>query len=568
MKGFLVCIVSCSALRFNEVAPDVDLVEGSRRRRRSAYDSANVEYIIRYPGKRSTDTAKITAYQVKLVEDISSLVYGALQLTANVAETSPNVVKLVKAGMKVAPWDLASSLLQSRTEAAFFSDLVSWPENPGWKTLAPVTPSVFDSLFKTSTFTSDLQTKLRANKGLAAYTGYGVDNTRDMVVTERTVSTSTLKGTFKLRLTVSDPPGVGHGEPTLGSFATATAVTTAAEGNALALVMQAKDALAAAFGASKDFISIERSDYLSKKCSSQIMFNFATTSEAGNLEVAADSLADAAQMDLTFQALFANAGALVLDVDADKVTVAHFMSKETNLKGTTQGIGTSPRRFNVQLKYETPCTGLTNDKPNAADQEAVAVNTAIGSGAVNNDAHLAIVQKIYDEVRKSVPHNVVFGKTAGATFDAAAAGGKSSLNPKQITMPVFTMVADNLKLGTGDGGNTGRIYTGAKGKYNTEEATTDMNEVWGEVANDVGAVPQNKNADYRVKYEIRIKNAINSKAAKIIGEYTAMAVASGKDTDAFSVKVKDSLAGALSLLEIGCTVTNVWMRSEDTETIF
>jgi len=585
-KLICICLSICSGLRFNEVVSSIEddatTLAGRRRRRRkgiSSYDSSNVEYIVTYAGSRTSTASKVTAYTNKLAEDIAVVVLANLQLTAGVAETSAKVIKDIKDNLKISDWTPSSALLQ--TTAGTFTDFVTWPENPGWKTTSKVSDSVFDSLFKTSGFSAALKAKIIAQCGTAPYTQYGVDssNTALISVVERTVSTSTLTGTFKIRLTVSNPAGGENALTPKGSFSSEVAVTRVQdEGNAQELMYQAKSALANAFRVNLDYVSVERSDQMSHKCSTQIMFNFPTQSEVGNKVAAADLLVKAALLDRSFEKVFQQAAATVLNVDVEKITMNTFLTKSD--LGGALGTGTAASRIiDMQLKYETPCTGLTGRPagggkfvagesiPKWYDEEAFRVESEIGTG----NEHLVFINKIWTEAVKSSPYSVTYTKACEDDFKKIAGGDVSANNPKMITLVAGALLAANLKQGITNTrvGVDDKVYADGKGRTNTDVLGKDMNVNWGEVPNnEVGTEPWANNAEYRIKYLIAIKNAEDSKAATMIQSYVKMADDSADDTDAFSVKVKDSLAGSNRLLNLGCTVTNVWMRSEATKTIF
>jgi len=575
MKIVLLTIIGwSSALRFNEVQPGVglDVQEGRRRRRKGVgfYDSSNVEYIVKFPGVRTTTALAVAAYKVKLAEDIGALVFDELKSTAGVTETALSVNTHMKNFLKVTDWTLSTALLETKTP--HFTDIITWPENPGWKTITPVSPNVFDNLFKRVEFTTLLQTKLRAESVDAIYLAYGVTGATAECV-ERTVSTSSLTGTFKVRVTVSDPAG-GVLKPLFPSFASEVAATKVEdEGNPQAFLTEAKKALAGAFGVNTDYLSVERSDYMEEMCSTQIMFNFPTTSDVLTLQTAANALAEAAIVDRKFHEVFTKAAATVLEVDAEKITMNTFTHHTT--LGTGAGVnGQTARNIAMQLRYATPCTGVTGGNiPFWYDEEASRVYTEIGA---DDTAHKLIAQQIFDEARKSSPFLVTFkDKAADDAYIKICnenAKGSTAANKRYISLPATTLANDNLLAlvneAAGSAGVADKVYQDGKGLKATAPDEHDMNAKWNVLPNTVGTAPQSDNAEYRIKYVISIKNAIDSGAAALVKSYVAMADASADDTDAFSVKVKDSMAASKSLLGLGCTVTNVWMRSEATSTTF
>jgi len=599
---FLVVVSSVSALRFNEVHAGVESVagegngnevtdtEGRRRRRRKGvgfYDSPNVEYIIQYPGKRVTDAVKVEAYRVKLAADVASLVLGELVLTAGVAETALKVNKDVKDNLKVSDWTLQSSLLQ--TGDPTFTDLVSWPENPGWKTTAPVAPSVFDSLFKTTGFTGKLQALMRVNNGDVEYTQYGVKGLTASVV-ERTVSTSSLIGTFKVKLVTSNPAGGPTVITPVSSFGSDYSPASAEfQGNPQSFMYEAKLALATAFNTNKDYVTIERSDYLANLCSSQIFFNFPTIQEAGNAESTALQVQLAALKDFSgFYKIFINAAATVLDVDASKITVNTFLSK-TKKVAVGAGTGATVRIIDIQLKYETPCTTLNTAVPFWYDEEAFRVNTAIGTTSDLTGTHLLMANKIWTEAKKSSPFLVKFNADDEvlwlANTDAKATNNAKYITLQDVSLGLFALeqgrtgalIGGAAAANAGGGaaaavgtpliyynGVADQIYRDGAGKAAATTVAQKMNAQWGSKANTVAA----PSAEYRIKYVIAIKNAVDQNAASLIKSYVDIADKSADDDDAFSKKVKDSFAGSTQLLNLGCSVTNVWMRSESTATLF
>jgi len=590
MRNFVALTVA-SALRFNEVPiekdPEVvlsvegisDELGGRRRRRRKSdddgfYDSSQVEYIVQFPGVRTTNAAHKLAFTDQIAKDVGSQCFSKLQTTSDVAETEVNVQKLIKANLKITDWAVKSNsaaLLQ--VGAASFNDLISFPENPGWN-LSPgskINPSVFDALWKTTAFKDLVDAKITASRDNGApaikliFSNYGVA-AGDIVITERTTSTSTLKGLMEIAVTVSNPPGVMQAIPVKGSLTVDfTPVAVGDVGNALAFATQIDEALTVAYGVSKDYVTVERVDIIDKEICTQIMFKIDTKSENANADAEAELLVEAALLDVVLQKIWSDAAATVLKVDKTRVTVTTF--KMGYNKGTLNKAGDGGARpIDIQLTYTNPRSaswppGTNPAVPDAFEEEATKVRAAIGTSAT---PRIAFVQKVYNEVvtklkagkKYAVPGPITAGNgVTGTGLDLVFSAGGDAEVIKTYNMATSDCVATkhySSLLNTADGRVVVTCVAGAMNAQFVQKGLT--------------LEAASNKASYRVSYQIRIKNSVDANAATLVEQYRTNALTGRDPKKPFAVSLTKNLGEAPTLLTLGISVTETKTLSENTKT--